>query len=161
MRFILLLVFQLLINSSYCQVTRTNQIDSIVNEIERKEYFYRADSIANSYDKDSNLFASSSMEFFYSDKKGKNLFKVDELGFFGDTTSIIYFYKNRQLIKIDFHSFLNGKIFEAELFFNKGRLIGEKRKGDMVYQIIYSTLYDRSKKYLKYKPKTISQNWIN
>jgi hypothetical protein len=134
---ILLLGLQLLINVSFCQVTKTDKIDSLVKKIERIDYFYRADSIATLYDKDSNLLASSSMEFFYTDSKGKNLFKVDELGFITDTTSIIFYFKNRQLIKIDFHSVYNGKMLYAELFYDKGKLIDERRKGDLVFQFSY------------------------
>jgi hypothetical protein len=161
MRFVLLLILQLLTNVLFCQVTKPDEIDSIVKKIELIEYFYRADSNAYVFDKDSNLLASSSMEFSYIDRKGKNLFKVDELGFITDTTSTIFYFKNRQLIKIDFHSLYNGKTFQAELFYNKGQLIGRREKGNLVYQLSYSSFYYRSIKYLKYKPKLVSQNWIN
>jgi hypothetical protein len=139
MRFILLLSLQLLTNVSFCQVTKTDKIDSIVEKIERTEYFYKADSIANVFDKDSNLLASSSMEFSYSDRKGKDLFKADELSFITDTSSIVFYFKNKQLIKIDFHSVYLGKRFEAELFYDKGKLIDERRKGDLVVQLGCST----------------------
>jgi hypothetical protein len=160
MRFILLLSLQLLINVSFCQVT-TDKIDSITKKIETIGYFYKADSIANVFDKDSNLVASLSIEFFYMDSKGKKLFKVDELGFITDSSSTIFYFKNRQLIKVDFRSIYNSKFFQAELFYNKGKLIGERHNGDLVYQLNYSSFYERSKKYLKYKPKNIFQNWIN
>lgn len=161
MRFILLLGFQLLTSALFCQVTKTNKIDSIVNQLERIEHFYRADSVVNVYDKDSNLVASSSMEFFYKDKKGKDLFKVDELRLPPANTSVIFYYNNRLLIKIDIRFYFNDKFFQAELFYEKQHLIYERRKGDLVFQIDYSELYNRSKKYLKYKPGMISQNWIN
>jgi hypothetical protein len=93
MRFVLLFSLELLTNVLFCQVTKTDEIDSIVKKIERIEYFYRADSIANVFDKDSNLLASLSVEFSYSDSKGKNLFKVDELGFITDTASTIFYFK--------------------------------------------------------------------
>jgi hypothetical protein len=143
------------------QSLKVKQIDSVVDKIDKSVYdkFYRADSGYLIYDKDSNVIDGKSIELFYSNKKGKNLIKVDELTFWPDTSSTFYYFNDRQLVKVE-HNIFKGQKFKAELYYEDGKVIYHQNQGNLIFQISYPTLFENSKKYLKYKPKKIDTNPI-
>jgi hypothetical protein len=160
MRLIHLVLVSILFKTVYAQDKIIPAIDNYVQEIERNQYFYTADISDNLIGEDSDIVGWWSMVYRYSDSKGKNLIKVDQLlNSFRDTSSLYYYFKNNKLIMVDVHRIINGQTHIQTLYFEHGKFVYSTLKTDLKFDP--ETYIENSKALLKFKAKTYTPSFIN
>ena len=153
MRQLLFILLALCFQHVNGQTVYVSMVDSAVKTMEKREITYGANSTYLQFDRDSNVTARDSVRFVYADTRGRNLLMVSELKWSAsDTCGIVYYFKEKKLIKI-FASIRSGNITTEQSFYFKNN------------KLIFPTNYrnrfevddyiERSRSYLKFRTKNL------
>jgi hypothetical protein len=141
------------VQTIYGQSVYVRVVDSVVRSLEKRQIIYCADSTYSEFDKDSNLTKADSIRFLYADSRGKNLLMVDEWKWStGDTSGIVYYFKDKKLIKISASIHSKNLIIAQSFYFKKNKLIFP-----MNYRNLFEVddYIERSKRYRKLRHKNL------
>jgi hypothetical protein len=156
---VLFILFAICAQAAHSQSLYVRWADSAVKDIEKRDFSYRADSIYREFSSDSIVTKAINVKFMYADSRGKKLLMVDELkSASGDTTGIVYYFKDKELIKVCASIRSKNKTIIQSFYFKNNKLIFP----DMYYGNLFEVddYIEKSRKYLRFKSKTLHSNYI-
>lgn len=152
MKIFLAILFVSITKVCCAQTEYVRLVDSAAKEIEGADILYEIDSLYTEVDRDSNIKKQIRLSFKYSDFKRRTLVMVNEIKRENnDSAVLLYFFKNRQLVKICANIYSGNITTTQQFYFNNGKL---------VFPDNYRTVFDvtnylkKSKEYAAFKRKT-------
>ena len=134
MKSLLTILFAGCIQSAYSQPVYVRLVDSAVRHAEKREAVYCTDSVYSVYDKDSNLTKADSIRFFYADSRGRNLLMVTQWKWTsGDTSGIVYYFRDKRLVKVYASVHSGNMITEQSFYFKKNKISIQAAMPILVY----------------------------
>ncbi|SRR5260221_9722023 len=148
------------IRIGYCQNSYIRAVDSIVKKIENLEYFYTAEENKRYFSADSTQVGFRSVVYTYADKSGNKLKKVDLMtNTPNDNSSIIYYFNDKKLIKVDVRVIVHGKLYVQQAYFKNNKAVFSSTYYDIKFA--RSIYLQKASMYLKYRSKIYNPNFIN
>ena len=159
MKQVLFLLFAVCAQAVHGQSLYVNWADSAARNIEKREISYGADSSYKEFGSDSIVRKAINVKFMYADSRGKKLLMVDELKSTStDTTGIVYYFKDKELIKVCASIRSKNKTITQSFYFKNNRLIFPSMYYGNLFEV--DDYVERSKKYLRFKSKGLYSNFI-